>query len=144
MPFLRSPESSRLSSFSDLPDLLFLSSCDGDEKKKKKRKLEAGNEQRNRSARMLAPLIFTGSSHATPEDRGRSRYLLGRGEVGAVRSRGAVLGGGAAGNVVGVWQGPALHLGQHALLVQERLEETCVAVKLHQVIDLRKTEKVNK
>lgn len=47
-----------------------------------------------------------------------------------------MFGGGATGNVVGVWQGPALHLSQHALLVQERFEKARVAVKLHQVIDL--------
>ena len=64
-------------------------------------------------------------------------YLFGCGEVGAVGARGAVFGGGAAGNVVGVRQGPALHLGQHTLLEQQGLEEACVAVELHQVIDLK-------
>lgn len=64
-------------------------------------------------------------------------YLLGGGEVRAVRARGAVFGGGAGGNLVGVRQGPSLHLSQHALLVQQRLEEAGVAVELHQVVDLR-------
>lgn len=65
-------------------------------------------------------------------------YLLGCGEVGAVRAGGAMFGGGAAGDVVRVRQRSTLHLSQHALLVQQRLEEACVAVKLHQVEDLRK------
>lgn len=64
-------------------------------------------------------------------------HLLGGGDVGAVGARGAVFGGGAGGNLVGVRQGPSLHLSQHALLVQQRLEEAGVAVKLHQVVDLR-------
>lgn len=64
-------------------------------------------------------------------------YLFGCGEVGAVGARGAVFGGGAAGNVVGVRQGPALHLSQHTLLEQQGLEEACVAVEFHQVIDLK-------
>lgn len=58
-------------------------------------------------------------------------YLLGCGEVGAVRASGAVFGGGTAGDVVRVRQGPALHFCQHTLLVQQRLEEARVAVKLH-------------
>lgn len=37
-------------------------------------------------------------------------YLLRCGEVRAVRAGGAVFGGGAAGYVVGVRQGPPLHL----------------------------------
>ena len=41
-----------------------------------------------------------------------------------------------AGDLVGVRQGAALHLRQHALLVQGRLEEARVAVELHQVKDL--------
>jgi len=72
-------------------------------------------------------------SHVAEEALG---YLLGRGQVGAVGAGGAVLGGGAAGDVVGVGQRPPLHLGQHALLVQQRLEEPRVAVELHQVEDL--------
>lgn len=68
-------------------------------------------------------------------------YLLGRGEVGAVRTGGAVLGGGAAGDVVRVRQRPALHLCQHTLLVQTRLEEPRVAVKLHQVKNLNEGKK---
>lgn len=67
-------------------------------------------------------------------------YLLGGGDVGAVGARGAVFGGGAGWNLVGVRQGPSLHLSQHALLVQQRLEEAGVAVKLHQVVDLRGPE----
>lgn len=67
-------------------------------------------------------------------------YLLGGGEVGAVRARGAVFGGGAGRNLVGIRQRPTLHLSQHALLVQQRLEEAGVAVKLHQVVDLRGRE----
>lgn len=85
-------------------------------------------------------------SEQTLRDRGNRRrpattasavYLLGGGEVGAVGARGAVFGGGAGGDLVGVRQGPPLHLGQHALLVQQRLEEAGVAVELHQVVDLR-------
>ena len=64
-------------------------------------------------------------------------YLLGCGQVGAVGAGGAVFGGGAAGDVVRVRQGPPLHLRQHALLVQQRLEEPRVAVELHQVEDLK-------
>lgn len=64
-------------------------------------------------------------------------YLLGCGQVGAVGAGGAMFGGGAVGDVVRVRQGPPLHLRQHALLVQQRLEEPCVAVKLHQVEDLK-------
>lgn len=48
-----------------------------------------------------------------------------------------MFGGGAAGYVVRVRQGPPLHLRQHALLVQQRLKETRVAVELHQVEDLK-------
>lgn len=66
-----------------------------------------------------------------------SGYLLGCGEVGAVGAGGAVFGGGAAGDVIRVRQGPALHLRQHALLVQQRLEEPRVAVELHKVEDLK-------
>ena len=69
-------------------------------------------------------------------------YLLGRGEVGAVGACGAVFGGGAAGDVVRVRQRPALHLRQHTLLVEQRLEEPCVAVKLHQVEDLQKRKEI--
>lgn len=58
-------------------------------------------------------------------------YLLGCGEVGAVGARGAVFGGGTTGNVVGVGQGPPLHLSQHALLVQQGFKEASVAVELH-------------
>ena len=65
------------------------------------------------------------------------RHLFGRGEGGAVGA-GAVLGrGGAAGDLVGVWQRAALHLRQHTLLVQSGLEEAGVAVELHQVKDLQ-------
>lgn len=67
-------------------------------------------------------------------------YLLRGGEVGAVGACGAVFGGGAGGNLVGVRQRPSLHLSQHALLVQQRLEEAGVAVELHQVVDLRVTK----
>lgn len=48
-----------------------------------------------------------------------------------------MFGCGAAGDVVRVRQGPPLHLGQHTLLVQQRLEEPRVAVELHQVEDLK-------
>ncbi len=68
-------------------------------------------------------------------------YLLGCGEVGAVGAGGAVFGSRAAGDVVGVRQGPPLHLCQHTLPVQQRLEEACVAVELHQVEDLKGREK---
>lgn len=67
----------------------------------------------------------------------RLRHLLGCGKVGAVRASGAVFGGGATGNVVRVRQRPPLHLSKHTLLVQQGLKEPCVAVKLHQVIDLK-------
>lgn len=68
-------------------------------------------------------------------------YLLGGGEVGAVGASGAVFGGRTAGDVVRVGQGPALHFCQHTLLVQQRLEEACVAVKLHEVEDLKGTNR---
>lgn len=64
------------------------------------------------------------------------RHLLGCGKVGAVGARGAVFGGGARGDLVGVRQGPPLHFSQHALLVQQGFQEPSVAVELHQVIDL--------
>ncbi len=64
-------------------------------------------------------------------------YLLGCGEVRAVRAGGAVFGSRAAGDVVGVRQRPPLHLCQHTLPVQQRLQESCVAVELHQVEDLK-------
>ena len=63
-------------------------------------------------------------------------YLLRCGEVGAVGARGTVFGSGAAGDVIRIRQRPALHLCQHTLLVQQRLEEPCVAVELHEVEDL--------
>lgn len=64
-------------------------------------------------------------------------HLFGSRKCGAVRA-GAVLGGGrAAGDLVRVWQGSAIQLGVHALLVQGGLEEPGVAVKLHQVENLR-------
>lgn len=65
-------------------------------------------------------------------------HLFGSRKCGAVRA-GAVLGGGrAAGDLVRVWQGSAIQLGVHALLVQGGLEEPGVAVKLHQVENLWK------
>lgn len=42
-----------------------------------------------------------------------------------------------AGDLVGVWQGEAVHLSTHTLLVEGGLQESGVAVKLHQVEDLR-------
>lgn len=71
-------------------------------------------------------------------------YLLGCGEVGAVRASGAVFRGGTAGDMVGVRQGPPLHLCQHTLLVEQGLEEPCVAVELHQVEDLKRGGKAGK
>lgn len=47
-----------------------------------------------------------------------------------------MLGGGAAGDLLSIWQRAALHLCQDALLVQRGFQEPCVAVKLHQVEDL--------
>lgn len=44
---------------------------------------------------------------------------------------------GTAGDLVGIRQGEATHLGTHALFVKGRLEEAGVAVKLHQVEDLQ-------
>lgn len=74
----------------------------------------------------------TVTRHSQVEVSGETlRYLLGCGEVGAVGARGAVFGGGATGNVVGVRQGPPLHLSQHTLLVQQGFKEPCVAVELH-------------
>ena len=52
--------------------------------------------------------------------------------------------GGTAGDVVGVRQGPPLHLCQHTLLVEQGLEEPRVAVELHQVEDLKKGGKGRK
>lgn len=66
--------------------------------------------------------------------------LLGRREVGAVRAGGAVLGGGAARDVIWIGERPALHLRQHALLVQQRLQEAGVAVELHQVENLKRAQ----
>lgn len=45
-------------------------------------------------------------------------------------------GRGTAGDLVRIRQGSAVHLGAHALLVEGGLEESRVAVKLHQVEDL--------
>lgn len=128
MPFLRSPESSRPSSLRDLPDLLFLSSCD------RKNKLRRDNTQATHTHTCGGIVCVCVCVWC---------YLLGCGEVRAVRSGGAVFGGGATGNVEGVRQGPALHLSQHARLVEERLEEARVAVELHQVIDLREKDSIN-
>lgn len=50
-----------------------------------------------------------------------------------------MLGGGAAWDVIRIRQRPPLHLCEHALLVQQRLQETRVAVKLHQVEDLKES-----
>lgn len=66
--------------------------------------------------------------------------LLGRGEVGAVGAGGAVLGGGAAGDVIRIGERPALHLRHHALLVQQGLQEAGVAVELHQVENLKRRQ----
>lgn len=65
----------------------------------------------------------------------RDGHLLGRGRVGVVRA-GAVLGGGAAGDLLRVGQRAALHLRQDALLVQRGFQEPRVAVELHQVENL--------
>lgn len=48
-----------------------------------------------------------------------------------------MLGGWAAGHLLRVGQGAALHLGQDALLVQLGLQEARVAIKLHQVENLQ-------
>lgn len=47
-----------------------------------------------------------------------------------------MLGGRAAGHLLWVGQGAALHLRQDALLVQLGLQEARVAVKLHQIENL--------
>lgn len=63
-------------------------------------------------------------------------YLFGCGEGGAVRT-GAVFGGcGAAGDLVGVWQGLTILFSAQTLQVEGGLQETRVAVELHQVKDL--------
>lgn len=48
----------------------------------------------------------------------------------------AVLGGGAAGDLLGVRQGAAFHLGQDAFLVQLGFQKASIAIKLHQVENL--------
>lgn len=203
MPFLRSPESSRLSSFNDLPGLLFLSSCNTQTEWIKKEhhtdihkknpsqtqckpthkythknviystrwqkpriilalecigffhKVIFFTEHNLKSNSMILILIdyFCLSVTLTLTLKLRKQWLirhsqakvfrktlchlLGCGEVGAVRACGAVFGGGATGNVVRVRQRPPLHLSKHTLLVQQGLKEPCVAVELHQVIDLK-------
>lgn len=75
--------------------------------------------------------------HLKPSQKKVELWNLFRsGECGVVRA-GAVFGGRrAAGDLVGVRQRPAVHLGPQALLVEPRLQEARVAVELHQVEDL--------
>lgn len=81
---------------------------------------------------------YTPAAHraAPPRPGTAGRHLFWRGHVGVVRAD-AVLGGRAAGHLLGVGEGAALHLRQDALLVQRGLQEARVAVELHQVENLR-------
>lgn len=67
-------------------------------------------------------------------------YLFWCGEVGSVGAC-AVLGRGAAGDLIGIWKWPTLHLCQHTFLIQVGLKEASVTIKFHQVEDLLKKDR---
>ena len=112
--------------------------------------------RRETRARLISVEMFDYSVVYTPElvntqlrrskvsNRQAATYLFRRGEVRSVGAGTVLGGGGAAGDLVRVGQRAALHLGQHALLVQRGLEEPGVAVELHQVEDLQREKRGKK
>lgn len=63
-------------------------------------------------------------------------HLFRSRKCGAVRAGAVLWGGRAAGDLVRVWQGSAVQLGLHALLVEGGFKKPGVTVKLHQVENL--------
>lgn len=121
MPRFLSALSSLLSSFSDLPDLCFLPSCWSDNKKQRFHLLSTTSYHRDK--------CFISSQK-------QQWHLFRSGKCRAVRAGAVFRGRRTAGNLVGVRQGSAIHLSAHAFLVKGGLEESWIAVKLHQVEDL--------
>ena len=129
MPRFLSALSSRLSSFSDLPDLCFLASCWLKNKKQRLNLLCQTNEKCQQClASMKSPFSAV---------KKQQWNLFRSGKCRAVRAGAVFWGRWTAGDLVGVRQGSAVHLSTHALLVKGGLEEAWVTVKLHQVEDLR-------
>lgn len=124
IPRFLSAFSSRLSSFSDLPDRCFVASYWLQNKRYIKYKLLMMMHND-----LLLKIFFE-------QSRWNCWHLFRSGECGAVWAGAVLRGSGAAGDMVGVRQGLTIHFRTYALLVKGRLEESWVAIKLHQVEDL--------